>query len=352
MSSKNSQRKRGLVALVAATALPLSVAQGFAQDLETETLDEVVAGATEEGMILYYDSMVPDQADEVMNDFKEAYPGIDFDYVFLGGSQRLARVTQESMGGGPTGDILTDTPGNIMTLAQQGYVRAIDWEKLGFEAGSADVPNEYMARTNAAVYVTIYNTNLVDEADLPKTYDDLLTDKFSGNWGTWARPNGFLNLLPAWGEEKIRTFVEGLAETQPVLYRAPQAAAEAVGAGEIPIAHFMPYHTVLPTIEGGAPIDFVFLEPIPIASVYGFLPTYGGNPSAGKLYLSWLASSPGASSVELRTGRGNPFVDGTKMGEVIDGMEVTTLSAEYEIENTEYIRDFETELGEILQGRR
>lgn len=352
MSKVEMVRRLAAASLLTTTLLSLNVLQINAQDLETQSLEEVAQKAAEEGTIVWYESIPPELADLVMADFKKEYPDLDFNYVTVGGSQRLARVTQESMGGGPTADALTDGASSIMTLAEQGFARAIDWEKLGFDTSSADVPNEYMVRTNAAVYVTIYNTDLVSEDDVPSTYDDLLSDKFAGNWGTWARPNGFLNMLPVWGEEKTREFVEALAEGKPTLYRAPQAAAEAVGAGEIAIAHFMPYHTVLPTIEKGAPIKVVFLEPIPVTSVYGYLPKYGAHQNAGKLFMSWLASPAGAASVEAATGRGNPFTTKTILGAQLEGKEMTTLDVNFEIENTDHIRALETELGEILQGRR
>lgn len=324
---------------------------GQAQELESQPLEEVAEAAKQEGTVMWYESIPREQADLVMADFKAEYPDLDFNYVTVGGSQRLARVTQESMGGGPTADALTDAATSIMTLAENDFVRAVDWQTLGFEPGSANAPNEYMVRTNAAVYVTIYNTDRVAEADVPHDYDDLLNDKFAGNWGTWARPNGIVNMVPAWGEDKTREFVAELAETRPTLYRAPQAAAEAVGAGEIAMAHFLPYHTVLPTIEKGAPVKIVFLEPVPVASLYGYLPTFADNPNAGKLFVHWLASPEGAASVEKATGRGNPFVEGTEMSAQMEGMTISTFEAQDEIEQAQEIGNLENELATALQGK-
>ncbi|AJE46762.1 ABC transporter substrate-binding protein [Celeribacter indicus] len=334
----------------AALAVHLSGAGAIAQDLETQTLEEVAQAAQEEGTIVWYESIPLEEAEEVMNDFLADYPDLEFNYVTVGGSQRLARVTQESLGGGPTADVLTDVAGSVMMMADRGFVRAVDWEKLGVEPGSENAPNEYMLRTNAAVYVTLYNTNLVDEADVPKTYDDLLDEKYTGQWGTWARPNGIVNLLPAWGEEQTREYVEALAETRPTLYRNPQAAAEAVGAGEIAMAHFEPYHTALPTIEKGAPVAVAFLEPVPVASLYGYLPEFAEHPNAGKLFLSWLASPEGAASVERATGRGSPFSPGTEMSATMEGMEVSTLTAEEESGRADEIGALENEIAEMLRG--
>lgn len=330
---------------------PASMHAAHAQDLEADTLEAVVAAAQKEGKVVWYESVPTDQADQIIAEFNKKYPGIAFEYVTVGGSQRLAKVMQESIGGGPTADVLTDAIGSIQPLIDQGYVRAVDWQALGVETSPDKTPNPYLMRTNASVYLSVYNTDLVAEADAPKTYEEMSDAKWSGKWSTWARPHGLVSLLPAWGEEKTTAYATALGKLSGRLNRAPQAVAEGVGAGESAIGYFLPYHTILPTIKKGAPVKLVVVEPVPITSLYGYLPKFGANPNAGKLFLSWLASNEGAAAVERATGRGNPFEPTTEVGKLLVGKTLSTNTAAAELEQLDKIVEMEKTLGTALEGR-
>ncbi|AJE46758.1 iron(III) transport system substrate-binding protein [Celeribacter indicus] len=332
-------------------ALPAAMTSGArAQDGGGVRIpEELVEAATEEGRLVWYESTVPAEADVVIDAFREKYPDIAVDYVSIGGSQRMARISQESMSGGPTADVSFDAAAAVMTLADQGFVEPGGWEGFGFDAASGEVPNDFMIRLDSIPYVTIYNRDLVPEEDVPQSYDDLLKDDYAGNWATWARPNGLINLLPAWGPEKTRDFVTELAATRPRLYRDHQAVSSAVAAGEVAMGHFIPYQSVRPLVERGAPVEVAFLTPSPIVSIYGYVPKFAEHPNAGKLFLVWLASPEGAAVFEQATGRGSPFKPATMLGQLMEGMETSAWNVEDELAQTGEITALEQEFARTLE---
>ena len=326
-------------------------AGSHAQAAERQTLPEIEAAAIKEGRFLWYESIPFEEIQIIFQDFQKKYPAVKPEYVDVGGAARLARISQESMAGGPTADISTLGPAQVMAMAQQNLLRAIDWQALGIKPSPDVTPNEYMINTSAAVYFMIYNTDKVKPADAPKSYDALLDPKWKGRTGLWARPIGFVGLRAGWGDQRTDDYVRKLAVNTPRLYRNPQALAEAVGAGESDIGILVPYHTFLPSVKKGAPIAMDPIEPVAITSLYGFLPKAGRNPNASKLFLVWLSSADGARSVERATGRGNPFVPGTEVERLISGKARSVTNATTEIEQADRMVALEAEYQKILERR-
>ena len=342
-------KARWFVVVLAAMGFASAGGAAIGQMIERQSLAETAQAASKEGRFTWYDSIAPDEVTLIVAAFEKRYPTVKVDYIEVGGSARVARITQESKAGGPTTDITTLSAANIMGLAAQGLLRTVDWKALGSDASLA--PNEYMLATAATVFVTIYNSDKVSEADAPRTHEALVDPKWKGRWGTWAQAAGLRTILPTWGEERTTAYVEKLAANGSRLYRNPQALAEAVGAGESDVGIFVPYHTVLPTIKKGAPVKVWFPEPLPISTVYGFLPKAGRSPNAGKLFLSWLASSEGAAALETITGRGSPFVGGTEMSRMVQGKAFAVEEAQAAIDRNEWLETMATTYGRMLQGR-
>lgn len=334
----------GLVAVAAALALaPSASAQ--------TSMAEIEAAANKEGRFVWYDSINADQAGQILAEFRKAYPAITPEFVEVPAAQRIARVTQESLAGGPTADFMTDTLGAGQSLVEQGLLRSIDWAATGMDLSSRRVLNEHFLATHAAIYVQIYNTSKVTGDAAPATYDDLLKPEWANRIGTWNRPTGMVGIAAAWGEEKTSEYAQQFAKVTPRLYRSGAAAAEAVGAGEIDVGAFLPYNTVLPTIRKGAPVEVVLSEPVPVVSLYALLPNKGENPNASLLFLNWLTSADGAAVLEAATGRGNPFIPGTPSATLLGDKKTALALPEEELKQAGTLTDLETRLSQALQGR-
>src|SRR5437764_5294984 len=99
--------RRRIRAVFVAFAALFTGGGALAQQMESQSLDDVIAAAKKEGHVVWYESVEPDAAKAMMDAFEAKYAPIKITYVEVGGSTRVARVTQESRAGGPTADITT-----------------------------------------------------------------------------------------------------------------------------------------------------------------------------------------------------------------------------------------------------
>ena len=341
--------RRGFLGLglLMASAMTVAVPEYAAA---ADKLDDIIAAAKKEGHVVWYDSLPRNQGEAILAEFHKAYPFIKADYLEVPGAEKVARITQESMAGGPTADVTLDGAAAAMRQQEQGFLLPVDWKGLGIDLSPQRTPNEYLIAITAPLFGVLYNTNKVKPNDVPKTYAELVDPKWQGRIGTWARANGFATMLAAWGEDKTTDYVKKLAALHPRLYRSTYSIAESIGAGEIDLA-FTIYHTAVPTMEKGAPVKWQWLEPIPVTPLYGYLLKEGRNHAAGKLLLMWLGSAKGAIVYEQVSSRGNPFVPETKTAKMLAGKKISMFDAQTEVKKADWVNKLETKFGHILQGR-
>jgi iron(III) transport system substrate-binding protein len=152
------------------------------------------------------------------------------------------------------------------------------------------------AATGAYFNVTGYNSNLVPNAEAPKTYEDLLDPKWSGKM-IWSNSIGsgapvFVgHILRTMGPEKGREYLEKLGQ---VGVRSTEASSRAVLdqviGGEFGIEPHAFLHHALISQKAGAPVAWT--EPQPLA---GTFPSTGiaknaPHPHAALLFTDFLLS--------------------------------------------------------------
>jgi iron(III) transport system substrate-binding protein len=143
-----------------------------------------------------------------------------------------------------------------------------------------------------------YNVNLVKKEDLPKTWDDLLTNPawHNGNIGVGDRPQ--LWMLMLWGEYGKDWAVKYMDKFFNVV--KPQLRKEGANA-LLGLTIAGEFHAALPAaayrtkqyVDRGAPIAWHCPEPVPLAvSQMGIL---SGNPhpNASKVWVNWFLSKEG-----------------------------------------------------------
>ena len=253
MTSKLTLTRRDILRYTAAaSASAMLPRMAFAQN--NDAWKAVEEAARKEGKVVMYYSGVPIQrAETFINAWSERYPDIKMEYVEVSGSATIGRVLQESLAGGPTCDVTTNTLGVVDGLIKQDILQAIDWKSYGMEPTLQQNPNPYCFATHATTYCTMFNTNQVKENEVPKTAEDLTDPKWTGRWGTWSRPLGILTMIGAWGEEKTTEYVHKLAATKPRLFTSGAAWTDACTSGQIDLVTFIPTYTTVAPIASGAP---------------------------------------------------------------------------------------------------
>ena len=147
--------RRSAVALL--SALPVGLISGRASAQAIVTLAERAAA---EDSAVWYESSRPDQGDQVIAAFTKAYPKVKIRHESIpGGNGVAARVTQESMAGARTADIVTVGGGDTTQLLKANLIAPQEYESYGIDAKL--VFDKRAVHTAVTVYCIVFNKTLV-----------------------------------------------------------------------------------------------------------------------------------------------------------------------------------------------
>lgn len=282
-----------------AAALATFLATGvFAQ-----TLEDLVAGAREEGELVVLLLHPTDSANRnrLIEAFQEEYDlDIDIEWAPTHPTALMARLNAESASGVFSGDVGQGSVDDLWPSVERGYVARVDWTGIlgeslpGIEAAASGVPPEMQGTVLSMfdlVYGLIWNPEFVDESELPLTVADLADPEWAGRLALNSyhiAPVDYLSY--AIGEEETVAIVEGLLANTPILKPGSGAVGAAVSGGEAAVGTGMSYATDL-AIERGEPIRFrPFADYTPVLGMKVFVPEYAPNPNAARLFAAWFAT--------------------------------------------------------------
>jgi iron(III) transport system substrate-binding protein len=259
---------------------------------------DVIAAAQKEGRVSLYTPLIVDQVVRPLAAAFRAKYGIDVNFQRLDSSLLLLRILQEFRAKRADADVFTTSLG-IEELIQAGAIKP-------FHAESADgLPSRFKDSHGYWVANRVYilgpavNTNLVPEAERPKTFNDLLAPKWAGKIA-WRANNltgapGFIgNVLLTMGEEKGMAYLKKLAAQRPVAVQiSDRAILDQVIAGEYPMALSMTNHNVAISRKEGAPVTWLPLESSMALTEQIGLTKLGAHPNAGLLFVEFVLSREG-----------------------------------------------------------
>jgi ABC-type Fe3+ transport system substrate-binding protein len=322
-----------VVALVIATwALPATA----------KTMEELAAEAEKAGPVIWYESSKRDQAAKIIEAFNKRFPKVELKHLRITGGVMAGKIIQESQTGQKTADVGSTGAGSVFNMTQRELLKDVDWPSVGIDKrlirGSAVV-------TAASLYVALYNTKLVGEAEAPRSWEDLLNSKWKNKIGTWIVAGAFAQLAKQWGEEKVTDYIKKFNQQKPFLFRSTFPLAQQVAAGEIPVALGI-YHTAQPPIRAGAPLKVVVLDPTPVSSILSFVTKPSTNPAGAELLIRWLCSPDGGKAYEDVTYRGNHLIQGTATAKQLQGIQ----TSEFPMEEMKLARRLMTEYNEMIRS--
>jgi iron(III) transport system substrate-binding protein len=344
------ERRLFLQRLLAATAASTGVL-ARPMPASAATREAVIDAAKGESGFVWYDHYDRDASEAILAAFQRAHPFVKkVEFVDVPSAQKTAKVIQESMAGGPTADVLLNDGAIQKSLADRGLTLETDWGALGVATSPIMTPSPDMILALTPPYVVLYNTDLVKETDVPRSWDDVVDPKWKGRTGHWMRSAFFVHLMPAVGEAKVRDLVGRLAALQPRLFDGLFPLSQAVGSGEISLA-VTAYVSAIRIVEKGAPVKMIGLDPTPFGMICGGILKYGKNPNTARLFLSWLATPEGAITFEKMTKRGNFFVAGTETSKLLKDRKLSYFPVEQSIAQAKKLNALEVEFSRKLAGR-
>jgi iron(III) transport system substrate-binding protein len=258
-----------------------------------------IEAAKKEGSVVWYTNLIVNQAVlPVKAAFERKYPGITLDYSRADEAPTAVRLINEGRAGRVMADVFDGVTINI-AMRREGLVAPAPIPN------EADYPDEmkdkdgYWRAITLFVFAEGFNTSMVSRAEAPKTYNDLLDPKWRGkmawNPNSSAGAIGFVGAtLVSMGEEKGMDYLRKLAAQRIVNVEASsRAILDQVIAGEYPIGLMMFNHHAVISARKGAPVDWLPLEPAPVAFNSVSLTKGGPHPNAGRLLIEFLLSEEG-----------------------------------------------------------
>lgn len=313
-------------------------------DQELQVPSDWLEGSKKEGKLSIRSSpWTPQEQRDLFAPFRERYPFIKIDFSGTNQQDRTIKTLIAYKRGRVLSDVLSSVAGfvseykKVNALADLRSLPA--WKNIPEGArGQQGV----WAGWNIRHWCMSYNTRSVKEGDLPRKWEDLLTNPVwkGGNLALGNRPQLWaLMVWKAKGEKWTKTFLTRLfTEVKPQLRKEGMNSLVALAAaGE--------FHAALPSnkartyrrVLDGAPIGFNCPEPVPVAPEDMMILNGSRNNNSAKLFVNWILSKEGqlAAAYARRT---TPIREDLQLRELIPfadnvlGKEVSYRSPGLELE--------------------
>jgi len=269
-------------------------------DAELKLPEGWLEKAEKEGTVRVTSTYKDSEAEVLFAPFKERYPNIRLDYYYR--STQASRSTKTLIAfrsGRVLTDIVTGIGSNYHKFKELGALENLHGipNLKNLPAVALD-PGYLMAGKEASYWCMTYNTNLVKRENLPRAWDDLLTNPRwrNGNLGLANRSNQWaLQLWKTKGEKWAREFLSKLfTEVKPQLRKEGLSAMpQLVAAGE--------FHAAIPSSQShaaqiqavGAPVGYHCPDVIP--GTVGDTVILKGTPNlhAARVFVNWILSKEG-----------------------------------------------------------
>ena len=323
------------VILIATTSIaanaPSTVAQiALYQGADREKI--LVEGARREGQVTFYNSHTWFRT--FVKDFEKKYPFIKVAEWRNDSKNILRRVTEEAKSGRGLADVIETTPEAIGILKRDGILQEYYSPEARFfpDDVKSKGKNGFYYVGDRETYIGLgFNTNLITQADAPKSLRDLLNPKWKGKMSIVTSSTGTRwigNALDAMGREFVEKFAEQDVRLQDM---SGAALSGLVVTGEIPLSPTIFDANVSVHKQNNAPIDWRPLEPVVTNVGYSSISVKAPNPHAAMLLLDFIHSKDGQQAI-MKGGLWAPRDD---IGTVDQRFKKSYLDEKYSIEELE-----------------
>jgi iron(III) transport system substrate-binding protein len=260
-------------------------ASALAQDVKTL--------AEAEGKLVFYAGFNANDSKTLIDGFKQLHPKIEGTFYRATDAQLMERMLTEARAGRHLWDVMMSSSFYGHSLKKRGMLMPYDSaERKFFRDGYKD-PEATWTSIFTNYSALGFNTQNVPKASIPKSYGDLLKPEWKGNIGIEGRAyEWFGTMVKAMGDEKGLAFMRELAK-QAQLRAGRTLLAQLVAAGEFKgalTAYSQTFEVLKPS---GAPVDWVYLNPV-FANLHPVgISAKAPHPNAGKLFIDFMLSKRG-----------------------------------------------------------
>jgi iron(III) transport system substrate-binding protein len=262
----------------------------------------MIDAAKKEGHLTYYSSTIPSTSQRLTAAFKDRY-GIDVDFTRLASAPMAQRYAAEADAGNVVADVVQiSDPLFFEQAVAKGWLAKVD-DLPSLAQWPKDAWNGTFAKAHVGPLTLAWNTNLVQPADAPKGWEDVLKPAFKGKillvdlrnapilW-SWA-----LLLMKTYGEDFLRKL--GAQEPRLVASSVPGSQQLVAGAGALLVPGTR--SDALELLKEKAPIADIYPSPTVGNESYVGVSAKAPHPIGARLLLNFILS-PDAQSIYVKDG--------------------------------------------------
>ncbi|MGE5538220.1 MAG: ABC transporter substrate-binding protein [Gemmatimonas sp.] len=303
-----------LCSVGAAPARAQSSAESFFKELEglsaADREKTLIEGAKKEGSVVWYTTDGPTPTQMVLKAFSQKYPFVKPGFIRGKSQDILDRITTEARAGRNLFDIAkTSIETFDMYPVTEVFAAYVSPAKTA-------IPESMRAERWSSVFTFIrsmgYNSRLVKEADLPRTWEDLLDPRWKNK--ILFDPSSLsevMTLYTRWGRERAIDYLDRLGASGNLQIRNGRTTiAQMLAAGEAPIGMTVYPYDVEALKAKGAPIDWALIDPSPGMLQPLSIARNAPHPHAAALLYDYLLSTDGQKVyAQMNRTPANPTVE-------------------------------------------
>ena len=283
---------------VLSLAMLASALSAFAQDASLLRYDgpdrarKVIAAAQKEGSFTLYTSFAEKDLPTLTVQFEKRY-GVKVRVWRANSEKVVQRTLAEAAARRYEVDAVHSSALEMEALHREKILQAVAPPRSTDLIEGALRPHREWIATYLSIWVQAYNTRLIANADLPRTFQDLLDPKWKGRLGIEANiPEWYATVALQMGEEKGVAFFRELVSRNGISVRSGHSLLNnMVAAGEVPLALTMYQFLAEAAKRKGAEVDWFVMEPA-VARMSGVgIARRAPHPNAALLFYDWMLSA-------------------------------------------------------------
>ena len=249
--------------------------------------------AEAEGKMMFYASFNANDSKTLIDGFKQLHPKIDATFYRATDAQLMERILTEGRAGRNLWDVMMSSSFYGHNMKKRGMLAAYDSPERKFYREGYKDPQAAWTSIYTNYAALGFNTRTVARSSIPKSHADLLKPEWKGNIGIDSRAyEWFGTMVKAMGDEQGLGYMRELAK-QVQLRNGRTLLAQLVAAGEFKGALTAYSQTFEQMKPAGAPVDWVYLNPV-FANIHPVgLSAKAPHPNAGKLFIDFVLSKRG-----------------------------------------------------------
>lgn len=229
---------------------------------DTEQADDTTANGADDdrseigGQVTIYSGRGQDLVQPILDRFSEQ-TGIEV-RVRYGDTAEMAAAILEEGRNTPADIFYGQDAGALGALALEGMTRKLPDDTLNLVEPRFKSPDGLWVGTSGRARVVIYDTDQLDESDLPDSIFDYVDPRWENMLG-WAPTNGSFQ---AWvtalrvieGDAAAREWLEGINDLNPLVYEGNTPIVRATIAGEVAAGFVNHYYLYRERAEAGGDV--------------------------------------------------------------------------------------------------